>query len=63
MQTIINAIKSITNSNFMNTDNSFNVATEDHVMVNYFKTEFKNNWRNAYYYYKTTGNVPKGNNW
>jgi|8_EtaG_2_1085327.scaffolds.fasta_scaffold52786_2 hypothetical protein len=63
MQTIINAIKSITNSNFMNTDNSFNVVTEDHVMVNYFKTEFKNNWRNAYYYYKTTGNVPKGNNW
>ena len=49
MQTIINAIKSITNSNFMNTDNSFNVVTEDHVMVNYFKTEFKNNWRNAYY--------------
>ena len=63
MQTIINAIKSITNSNFMNTDNSFNVVTEDHVMVNYFKTEFKNNWRNAYYYYKTTGNVPEGNNW
>ncbi len=63
MQTIINAIKSITNSNFMNTDNSFNVVSEDHVMVNYFKTEFKNNWRNAYYYYKTTGNVPKGNNW
>ncbi len=63
MQTIINAIKSLTNSRFMDSQGSFNSEPQDHVMVNYFKTEFKNNWRNAYYYYKTTGNVPKGNNW
>jgi len=65
MQTIINAIRSITNSDFMNTENAWfnNAEAKDSAMVSYFKTEFKNQWKQAYHYYKSTGELPKGNNW
>ena len=65
MQTFINAIKSITNSDFMSSENAWfnNIESKDSDMINYFKTEFKNQWKNAYLYYKSTGDIPKGNNW
>ena len=65
MQTLIRAIKSLTNSDFMRTENSWfnNAESQDDAMITYFKTEFKNQWPYAYQYYKTTGDMPKGNNW
>ena len=49
----------------MNTENAWfnNAESKDSAMVLFFKTEFKNQWKSAYQYYKSTGSVPKGNNW
>ena len=49
----------------MNTENAWfnNAEAKDSAMVSYFKTEFKNQWKQAYHYYKSTGELPKGNNW
>lgn len=65
MQTIINAIKSITNSDFMSSENAwFNQAdAKDSAMMTYFKTEYKTQWPYAYQYYKSTGDMPKGKDW
>ena len=65
MQTIINAIKSITDSGFMSSENTWfdRADAKDSAMIDYFKTEFKKQWKNAYLYYKSTGDIPKGNNW
>ena len=65
MQTIINAIRSIANSDFMTSENSWfdNAEPQDSAMISFFKTEFKNQWRAAYQHYKATGSVPRGNNW
>ncbi len=65
MQTIMNAIRSIANSDFINSENRWfdNAEPQDSAMISFFKTEFKNQWKAAYQYYKSTGSVPKGNNW
>jgi len=65
MQTIINAIKSITNSDFMSSENAWfnNAMSQDDAMMTYFKTEYKTQWPYAYQYYKSTGNMPKGKDW
>lgn len=49
----------------MSSENAwFNQAdAKDSAMIDYFKTEFKKQWKNAYLYYKSTGDIPKGNNW
>ena len=43
MQTIINAIRSIANSDFMTSENSWfdNAEPQDSAMISFFKTEFK----------------------
>ena len=65
MQTIMNAIRSIANSDFINSENRWfdNAEPQDSAMISFFKTEFKNQWKAAYQYYKSTGSVPKRNNW
>lgn len=49
----------------MSSENAWfnNIESKDSDMINYFKTEFKSQWKNAYHYYKSTGDIPKGNTW
>jgi len=57
MNTIINAINSITsigqNFRFETTDE------QDEQMMSYFRNEYKGDWKSAYDYYKYNGEMPK----
>ena len=58
MQTIINAIHSLTSIGrgfqFVN-----NADEQDEQMVKYFRNEYKGDWKSAYDYYKYNGEMPK----
>ena len=58
MQTIINAIHSLTSIGrgfqFVN-----NADEQDEQMLEYFRNEYKGDWKSAYDYYKYNGEMPK----
>jgi len=58
MQTIINAIHSLTSIGrgfqFVN-----NADEQDEQMLKYFRNEYKGDWKSAYDYYKYNGEMPK----
>ena len=58
MQTIINAIHSLTSIGrgfqFVN-----NTDEQDEQMLKYFRNEYKGDWKSAYDYYKYNGEMPR----
>jgi len=58
MQTIINAIHSLTSIGrgfqFVN-----NADEQDEQMLKYFRNEYKGDWKSAYDYYKYNGEMPR----
>ena len=57
MQTIINAIHSLTS---IGRGFEWNDAEEqDEQMLKYFRNEYKGDWKSAYDYYKYNGEMPR----